>query len=366
MEGRPTCAMEASRSRPRPAGLLATFVALALTLAPAAGAATRNVTPNDRAFSAQWELADNAIMGARTAWGTSTGAGVVVAVLDTGAQLDHPDLAGNLWTNPADGSHGYDFVNHDNDPSDDNGHGTSVAGIIAARGNNGIGVTGVAPQTKLMIVKVLGADGSGDEGQVAAGVLYAVRNGAKIINLSMAGPQDDPTLEAALQTARDAGVLIVAAAGNNGADLDTTPAYPASAPLDNVIAVASTDERGALAGDSGFGRNSVAIAAPGEDIDSTATGGRYGVRSGTSQAAAHVSGVLALELAAKPGATAQELRAALLAGARRTTLPVASGALDAAGALRALAGNARRLVKRTVTTRTRTRAAARRSVVAAA
>jgi len=227
-------------------------------------------------------------------------------------------------------------------------------------------VTGVAWRAQLMIVKVLDAKGSGTVYDVARGIRYAVANGAGIINLSMAGPDSDPVLESAIAEAKAAGVLIVAAAGNNGADLDTTPAYPASAPLDNVIAVASTDERGALAGDSGFGRNSVAIAAPGEDIDSTATGGRYGVRSGTSQAAAHVSGVLALELAAKPGATAQELRAALLAGARRTTLPVASGALDAAGALRALAGNARRSVKRTVTTRTRTRAAARRSVVAAA
>jgi subtilisin family serine protease len=358
--------MEATRSRSRLAGLLATFVALALTLVPAAGAATRKVTPNDRAFSAQWELADDAIMGARSAWSTSTGSGVVVAVVDTGAQLDHPDLVGNLWTNPADGSHGYDFVNHDNDPTDDNGHGTNVAGIIAARGNNGIGVTGVAPHAKLMIVKVLGADGSGSEGDVAAGILYAVRNGARIINLSMAGAQDDPTLESALQVAHDAGVLVVAAAGNNGADLDTTPAYPASAPLDNVVAVASTDERGRLAGDSAYGAGSVAIAAPGEDIDSTATGGRYAVRSGTSQAAAHVTGVLALEAAAKPAATAEELRAALLDGARPASLPVAAGALDAAGALRALAGGARRSVKRTVTTRTRTRAAARRSVVTAA
>src|SRR5580765_4698440 len=177
--------MEALRTRSRRLAALAAGVALAL--APGAAAAKPRIVPNDRALPAQWELSSDAAMGVRSAWATTTGGDVTVAIVDTGAQLDHPDLAPNLWTNPADGSHGYDFVNHDDDPADDNGHGTSIAGIVGARGNNRIGVTGVAWRVKLMIVKVLGADGTGSEGDVAAGILYAVRNGARIINLSMSG-----------------------------------------------------------------------------------------------------------------------------------------------------------------------------------
>jgi subtilisin family serine protease len=302
-------------------------------------------------------------MGARTAWQTSRGGDVTVAVIDTGAQLTHPDLAPNLWTNTGeiagngidddhngyvDDVHGYDFVGGDGDPSDDNGHGTNVAGIIGARGDNRIGVTGVAWRAKLMIVKVLGADGSGTVADVASGIRYAVANGAKVVNLSMAGPDDSADLEAAIAEARDAGVLIVAAAGNSGADLDSTNVFPASSPADNVIAVASTDESGRLASGSGYGAAAVELAAPGEDIDSTALNGGYGVRSGTSQAAAHVSGVLALMLAAAPAATWQTVRTALLTGSRATKLPVAAGTLDAGGALKSLVGapRATRAVKR--------------------
>jgi subtilisin family serine protease len=381
MDGGPFLAMEASPTQPGRSGVIATLVAcVLLALVPSGASAARVKAPNDRAFAAQWQLTTDAAMGARSAWRAATAGSVTVAVLDTGAQLDHPDLAANLWTNEdeiagngidddangyADDVHGYDFAGRDADPSDDHGHGTNVAGIIGARGNNGTGVTGVAWRARLMIVKVLAANGSGSVYDVARGIRYAVANGAKIVNLSMAGPDSDPALETAIAEAAAAGVLVVAAAGNAGADLDTRAAYPASSPSGNVIAVASTDEDGRLAPGSSYGSGTVDITAPGENIDSTELAGTYGLRSGTSQAAAHVSGTLALMAAAQPAATADQLRARLLASTRSAGLPVAAGALDAGAALRGLLGlPARRAAKRKVASRTTARkASARRTGV---
>ena len=343
--------MEGLRTRPAHRSLIAPHVAaILLALVPAGASAARTGSPNDRAFATQWQLNGDRAMGARSAWGVSTGGDVIVAVLDTGAQLDHPDLAANLWTNVdevagngidddangfVDDVHGYDFAGKDGEPSDANGHGTAIAGVIGARGNNGLGVTGVAWRAKLMIVQVLGANGSGSVYNVAKGVRYATANGADVINLSMAGPDTAPELEAAIADAHAAGVVVVAAAGNTGADLDAKPAYPASSP--NVIGVASTDDTGRLAPGSSFGAATVELAAPGENIVSTALGSRYETRSGTSQAAAHVAGTLALMAAAAPAASAETLRTRLLGGARAKGLPVANGALDAAAALGAKA-----------------------------
>jgi subtilisin family serine protease len=383
-EGRPTSVMKTFTTYSGRSGLLATLVATALlAVAPAGANAAKSHVPTDRAFGAQWELVNDNAMGMRSAWNVATAGNVTVAVIDTGAQLDHPDLAANLWTNTkeipgngidddhngfVDDVHGYNFVAKNGNPTDDNGHGTNVAGIIGARGNNKTGVAGVAWQAKLMIVKVLGADGTGNVYDVAAGIRYAVANGAKIINLSMAGPDDDPALEAAITQASDAGVLVVAAAGNSSSNLDTTPAYPASSPAANVISVASTDQDGALAGGSSYGAHTVDISAPGENIDSTETGSRYGVRSGTSQAAAHVTGVLALMAAAAPTASAQTLRTQLLAGARPTSVPVAGGALDAGNALRHVLGMpaARSLRASKRSARSAARAATRRSATRSA
>src|SRR4051794_18114238 len=260
--------MEALHTTPRRTGIVAALVASALLMLAPVASAARGHLPNDPAFGAQWELTSDSAMGARSAWGIASAGEVTVAVIDTGAQLDHPDLAPNLWTNTAeiagngidddhngfvDDVHGYDFVGKDGDPTDANGHGTNVAGIIGARGNNGIGVAGVAWRARLMIVRALDANGSGTVYDVARGIRYAVANGARIVNLSMAGPDDDPALESAIAEARGAGVLIVASAGNTGADLDTKAAFPASSPSDNVIAVASTDESGALAPGSSYG-----------------------------------------------------------------------------------------------------------------
>jgi subtilisin family serine protease len=323
-----------------------------LALAPTASAA-RGGVPSDRAFPAQWQLATDAPMGARSAWRLARTGAVTVAVIDTGARLRHPDLAPNLWTNPGevagndvdddgnghvDDVHGVDLVAGDGDPADEHGHGTHVAGIIGARGDNRVGTAGVAWRARLMIVRALGRDGSGRSSDVAAGIRYAVAHGARIINLSMAGPDDDPDLAAAVEEAGAAGALVVAAAGNTGDDLDRVPAFPAALPSEAVVAVAASASGGALAPGSSFGKHAVDLTAPGEDVTATALDGLLETRSGTSQAAAHVSGVLALMAAARPSASLAELRSALLLGARPSRLAVAAGALDAAGSLRALLG----------------------------
>src|SRR5215218_2837407 len=197
--------------------------ACAALCAPVASAAARP----DPQLANQWALQGDGPMGAASAWTRITGGDVTVAVVDTGVDLSHRDLAPNVWTNPgevpgngidddADGLvddvHGADFVNHDGDPSDDNGHGTHVAGIVAARGNNGVGVAGLAWRARIMAVKVLGADASGDMATVADGVRYAVGHGARVINLSLTGPSPGPGLESAVAEAAAANVLVVAAA----------------------------------------------------------------------------------------------------------------------------------------------------------
>jgi subtilisin family serine protease len=310
-------------------------------------AATAAVRPDpDRA--GQWALQGDSPMGAASAWAQITGGDVTVAVVDTGVDLSHRDLVANLWTNPgeipgngvdddADGFvddvNGVDLLNHDGDPSDDNGHGTHVAGIIAARGGNGIGVAGVAWRARIMAVKVLGPDAAGDMATVAAGIRYAVAHGARIVNLSLTGPSPGPDLEAALAQAQAAGVLVVAA-GNTHADDDAAPTYPAALTAPDLVTATSVDQRGALAPTASYGPISVDLAAPGEDILSTARGGGYELRSGTSMAAAQVSGALVLLASARPDLGWQALRAALLGGARPSALPVAAGRLDVAAALR--------------------------------
>ena len=164
---------------------------------------TAQSVPSDELFDEQWSLADDSLLGVQSAWDVSTGGSTVVAVIDTGADLTHPDLRDNLWRNPreipgngidddgngfVDDVNGADFVNRDGDPSDDNGHGTHVAGILAARGGNRVGVTGVAQRARLMVLKALGADAVGSAETMAEAVRYAVANGAKVINMSVSGP----------------------------------------------------------------------------------------------------------------------------------------------------------------------------------
>jgi subtilisin family serine protease len=338
-----------------PSGLhrvAALAVAIAALCAAPAAAAVRS----DPDLPDQWALRGDGPMGAASAWARATTGAVTVAVVDTGVDLSHPDLTQNLWTNPgeipgngvdddADGYvddvHGADVLNGDGDPRDDNGHGTHIAGIVAARGDNGIGVAGVARRARIMAVKVLDSHAAGNMSMVARGVEYAVAHGARVVNVSLSGGIPGPDIVAALDEARAAGVVVVAAAGNAGADIDVTPAYPAALTAPNLVSVTASDRRGALAPRASFGRMSVDLSAPGQEILSTARGGGYELRSGTSTAAAQVSGALALMAAARPGLGGEALRAALLGAARRSSLPVAAGALDIGAALRRLGARAR-------------------------
>jgi len=335
-----------ARAGARPTLQLLAALTASLTLF-AAGSAVAATAPDPLAHDA-WPTSGDGPMGVATAWDQTVGGEVTVALLDTGTDLDHPDLVPNLWVNPreipgngrdddnngfVDDVHGADIFNGDGDPNDDNGHGTHVAGIVGARGNNGIGATGVAWRARLMSVKVLGAGSEGDTHGVARGIDYAIAGGARIINLSLAAAHPSPILDEALVRARDAGVLVLAAAGNQGRDLGVLPTYPAASTLENVVAVAASDERGALSVISSFG-TAVDLVAPGERVLSTAMGGDYEWRTGTSMAAPMAAGAAALVASIAPGADWRALRDALVGGARPSPLPIGGGALDASGALR--------------------------------
>jgi subtilisin family serine protease len=330
-----------------PDGLTAKPVAAAKRHGPVKAHAAQ-ASATDPRLGEQWALQGDAPMGIDSAWRQTTGADVTVAIIDSGIDLSHPDLAPNFWTNPGeiagngvddddngyvDDVHGYDFVDDDGTPQDANGHGTHVAGIVGARGGNGIGGAGVAWRARLMTIRVLDAQARGTTAAVAAGLRYAVDNGARIVNLSLAGPTSTPDLEAAVHYARAHGVLIVVAVGNDGADLASAPTYPAAYGDDNVLGIAATTRDGGLSSVSDYGPGAD-VAAPGEQILATALGGGYEWRTGTSMAAPEVAGALVLLAAARPDLDAAGLRDALLAGVRHTGLPVSAGALDAGAALR--------------------------------
>ncbi len=230
---------------------------------------------------------------------------VVVAIVDTGVRHTHEDLAENLWRNPLDGSPGYNALSNGHDPWDDNGHGTHLAGIIAAVGDNSRGVAGVAWRARLMACKFLDAAGNGFIADAIACIEFARSNGVHILNLSWGGPNFSAALSNALWAARADRIVVAAAAGNNAANGDLTAFYPASLPLDNVLAVGAstrTDERWSS---SNYGATNVDLFAPGADIISTAWGGdtAYESRSGTSMATAFSAGALALVRQARPQGT---------------------------------------------------------------
>ncbi len=212
-------------------------------------------------------------MGLETAWNKATDcSGVVVAVIDTGINLQHDDLVENLWQDSM-GNNGYDFVNMDNVPDDDNGHGTHVAGTIGARGNNAIGTTGVCWQTQLMGVKVLDQDGSGTTSGIVMGVNYAVAQGANVINMSLGGGGAiDLAFRDSVEAASDAGVTIVVAAGNSNVNVSTTATYPCSFTSENLICVGAVDQRFNRASFSNYSSSLVHIGAPGTNIVSAALG----------------------------------------------------------------------------------------------
>jgi subtilisin family serine protease len=333
------------------------ILAFALTAAAfATPSAALAAGPADPLFDQQWPFARESVLGRAAAWQQSTGAGALVAVLDTGADLGHPDLQGAFWTNPAeiagngvdddrdgyvDDIHGADIVNDDGDPSDDEGHGTHVAGLIAARAGNEIGGAGLAPDARLMIVKVLDGHRSGTAGGLADGIRFAVAHGARIINTSVNGDGQSKALVEAIRAAGAAGAVVVASAGNDGRNIDVNPSYPASYGDPAIISVGSIGEDGALSSFSNRGPVAVDIAAPGEDVLSTASDDGYELRSGTSMAAPLVAATLALLQSVRPDLDGSGLKAALLAGARpsaQLTGSVLGGSLDAAGALQSVLG----------------------------
>jgi type VII secretion-associated serine protease mycosin len=254
---------------------------------------------NDPLLAQQWGIF---AIGADRVWATTTGIGVIVAVVDSGSG-PHPDLAENLLP----GRSFFGLVeSQDGTDIDASGHGTHVAGIIASAANNGIGGSGVAPNAQLLPIKVLDQAGQGDARDVAAGVRYAADNGAKVINLSLGGATESSSLTQAITYANDKGALVVAAAGNGGAN--DKPKWPAS--LDLTLAVTAVDQSN---GATSFDQRGeyIDIAAPGTGIVSTVKGD-YGSSSGTSMAAGFVAGAAALLFAAEPRVTNNQVRDILL------------------------------------------------------
>jgi subtilisin family serine protease len=251
----------------------------------------------------------------------STGSSqVVVAIVDTGVDPTQPDLSGKLVA-------GFDYVNNDQDPSDDNGHGTAVAGIVAANTDNGIGVAGYCWACRLMPVKVLGADGTGFASGLAQGIVWATDHGARVINARLGSTVDDLTLTAAAQYAWLHGVLVVAAAGNESSPI---PDYPAALP--NVLSVSASDDHDQL---YGFSNSGALVAAPGEN-STTALGNSYVSFLGTSSAAPVVTGIAGLAFSLAQGATPAQVEQAIESSA--VPIPgVASGRVDAYATLHALA-----------------------------
>lgn len=277
--------------------------------------------------AASWVLVSAALMATvlpARAWAAPP-ACARVAVLDSGVDVDHPDLRPNLWRNPGeiaangidddqdgyvDDVYGADLVRGHGSGIDRNGHGTHVAGIIAARGDHRRGVAGVCRRASLISVRVLGAGLRGHLAVAAAGIVYAVEHGAEVVNTSFGATHDSPELDAAVAFARARGVLIVASAGNAGTDTATHPHYPSGLPSDNIVSVGATDALGHRAPFSNYGAD-VDLTAPGVEIISTWPGGTYRRASGTSMAAAFVSGTAA-RLRARQDLSPRAVRARLV------------------------------------------------------
>ena len=256
------------------------------------------------------------------AWQATTGsASVVVAIIDSGIDWLHPDLAANIWSNPGelagngrdddgngyiDDVRGWDFVNNDSDPRDDNGHGTHTAGTVGALGGNGLGLAGVAWNVRLMPLKFLDAGGTGTTANAILAIQYAARMGVRITNNSWGGGSRSTSLQSAIDAA---GALFVASAGN---DASSTRSYPAGYDSAGIVSVAATTATDGLASYSNYSSTWVDLGAPGDNVYSCRPGNQYGYDSGTSMAAPHVAGVAALLLAQNPGWSTAQLKSRIL------------------------------------------------------
>lgn len=263
----------------------------------------------------------DADVDAPEAWNYQSLAGeVIVAVIDSGIRVTHEDLADNLWINDReiadngkdddrngyiDDIHGINALDDNSDLTDAMGHGTHIAGIIGATGNNGKGTVGVAWRVKLMTCKFLDQFGDGSVSDAIQCLDYARAKGAHIVNISWVNSENSSSLRSAFSRLRTAGILVAAAAGNGSQDVDSIPVYPPNYGLDNVITVTATTRTDALAGYANFGRNTVDLAAPGSDIYAPWRGGdqEYAYYNGTSMATPFVAGALALLQAQEPGST---------------------------------------------------------------
>lgn len=338
-----------------------------LRLAPA------ETIPNDALFNSMWALHNPTVTGAdiaaTRAWDITTGSNnVVVAITDTGVDIQHPDLAANIWTNPGeipnnnidddnnglvDDINGWNFQDNNNrlfDSISFDAHGTSVAGIIGAVGNNGAGITGVSWNVKLMPLKFI-SNGSGDTSGAVKAINYAIAQKNKGVNVRVINASWGPTgascndsfsksLKKAIEAAGKAGITFVCSAGNgdcgpnrNGDDLDAAPEYPASwgGELSNVLSVTAVDSTDAVPGFSNFGHTNISVAAPGFAVLTTVPRGfaglpdiaSYGTQTGTSFSAPHITGIAALLAAREPALTAEQIKQRIITTAE-PILPLAS------------------------------------------
>ncbi len=295
--------------------------------------------PNDPMFKEQWALNNSGQNGGKAnsdlravkAWLKTQGSSdVVVAVLDSGVDYKHTDLAANMWARPDnvpvykdnelgtfDDLHGFNAADNQSDPMDDNGHGTHCAGIIGAEGNNDEGITGINWKVEIMPLKFMGRGGFGTTKDAIEAINYAIdrkRAGVnlKVINASWGSTLSSKALEDVIRAAGEEGILFVAAAGNSSTNNDKRPHYPSNYNLPNVISVAALDRTDNLASFSNFGAKTVHVAAPGRDILSTWLGDDYREASGTSMASPYVAGIAALVWASEPNMTMEKVRARIL------------------------------------------------------
>lgn len=309
-----------------------------------------NMSLDDPLFSSLWGLNNTGSNDPKTrggiagadiealkAWDIHRGdKNIKIAVIDTGIDYNHPDLKGQIWTNEAelngkegvdddgngfvDDIHGYDFANNDGDPMDGHGHGTHTSGTIGAVHNNQVGIAGVMATATIVGIKFLTDQGSGSTETAIKAIDYATKLGVDIMSNSWGGGGHSEALKEAIERASQEGIIFTAAAGNDAANNDATPHYPSNYKVPNVISVAATTSKDELAPFSSYGRETVHVAAPGQNINSTISNNKYAVWSGTSMATPHVTGALGLLLSKEGRFTHEQLKARLL----ETTDPVVS------------------------------------------